>query len=154
MAKADKPKPSAAVAETVEQPIDELEALAIRITLGQDDEPAALSPALFSCELHEYHSPIPRLLERHHVIPISWTTAVGMQASRLIPVCSTGHEAIHYFLRQRVKGIEIDGRRVDERMTPLLDEAMGFYTTWQERLRANEPVLRGWILDDPAEMIG
>jgi hypothetical protein len=147
-------KIDAADAEMVEQPIDELEAYAIRMTLGQDDEPAALSPALFECELHEYHSPVVRLLERHHVIPISWTKAVGQPSSRVIPVCSTGHEAIHYFLRRKVKGETIDGRTIDEKMKPFLDEAMGFFTTWSEQLRSTEPVMRGWLLNDPAEMLG
>lgn len=152
--KTSKPKIDAADAEMVEQPIDELEALAIRMSLAQDDQPAALSPALFECELHEYHSPVVRLLERHHVIPISWTKAVGMPPSRVIPLCSTGHEAIHYFLRRMVKGETIDGRLTDERMKPLLTEAMGFFTTWSEQLRSTELVTRAWILDDPAEQLG
>jgi len=40
----------------------------------------------------------------HHVILDSWTGHLGLPAGRLVPLCPTGHDAIHVAIRLTLEG--------------------------------------------------
>lgn len=109
-----------------------------------DDSPVGLDPDLFECALHDYHSPLPRTLERHHVIPISWTQELGRRPSRTIPACPTGHDAVHYWIRIRLRGDEFDEREIDEKLRPYIEEAVTF---WHANGLAERDVRAGLVAD-------
>jgi hypothetical protein len=98
-----------------------------------DDSLVGLDPVTFDCVLHDYHSPVPWILHQHHIVPVSWTRALSMAASRVVPVCATGHEALHSAIRSMCRG-EAPVKQVDEKVMPYLAEAMGFWTRHHERL--------------------
>jgi hypothetical protein len=54
----------------------------------------AVLAVLATCELHRYHSPLPVLLVKHHVRPVSWGGIAGTN-TRLAVVCPTGHWDVH-----------------------------------------------------------
>lgn len=83
----------------------------------------SLDPRAYSCALHSYHSPLPWSLERHHVVPLAWTRAAGQVESRVVPLCPTGHDALHRALLAILTARE-PLRRIDARMQALIDEAL------------------------------
>lgn len=126
-------------------PLDEDARAALIVSRLIDDEPVGLDPDLFECALHDYHSPLPRTLERHHVIPISWTQELGRRPSRTIPACPTGHDALHYWIRLRVAGGEIDDREIDEKLRPYIEEAVTF---WHANGLAGRDVRAGLVSNE------
>jgi hypothetical protein len=52
-----------------------------------------------SCWLHKSHSPIPHLLDAHHITPKSWYVAAGRAIdTRTLTICPTGHSNVHTFI--------------------------------------------------------
>lgn len=51
-----------------------------------------------NCTIHKFHSPIPKDIERHHIVPLSWG-GPDIQENIVI-VCPTGHTNIHELLRE------------------------------------------------------
>jgi hypothetical protein len=116
------------------------EATLIRASQRADDEPLALDPRDTKRVLHDYHSPLPWINEGHHVIPQSWTKALGMPHSRLIPACPTGHDALHAAIRAAIAGVE-PIRIVDEKVKPYVDEAVLFWQEHEHELTGMRPAL-------------
>jgi hypothetical protein len=83
----------------------------------------ALDPERYPCVLHDYHSPLPWATHSHHVVPLAWTRAASAAESRTVPVCPTGHDALHRALQALVEGRE-PLRRVGRPTMILLQEAM------------------------------
>lgn len=53
------------------------------------------------CVLHRHHSPITIVNELHHIFPQAWQRSLyegRVPDQRLISVCATGHNTIHYAL--------------------------------------------------------
>ena len=97
---------------------------------------AGLSTEVADCLLHgpaDHHRPRPFLYDRHHVILESWTTALKLPQSRLVPLCPTGHVNVHAALRDRIAGRPY-AYHVSKGMAALVDEAYGFWFTHQEAL--------------------
>ena len=88
----------------------------------------ALDPDAHPCVLHRYHSPLPWATHQHHVVPLAWTRAAGAPESRTVPLCPTGHDALHRGLQATLTARE-PRRRIDDRMQALIDEAI----EWAER---------------------
>ena len=117
------------------RPQESRQASEVLLALVADDDVRGLDPDLFECVLHEYHSPLPWILHGHHVVPLSWTKGLGLPASRTVPVCATGHEALHSAIRSLCRGQDTI-RQVDEKVQPYLGEAMAFWNAHHERLAA------------------
>lgn len=113
--------------------LDSTQADEVLLSLVVDDSLLALDPDDWSCVLHDYHSPLPWVLHRHHVVPISWTRALGRPSSRVVPVCATGHEALHSAIRSAVQGRPMR-RMVDEKVQPYLEEAMAYWYEHMDQL--------------------
>jgi hypothetical protein len=53
------------------------------------------------CEVHQYHSPEPKVPHRHHILPQSWGGETTTQ--NIVVVCPTGHYNIHHLLDEYVR---------------------------------------------------
>ena len=85
-----------------------------------------LDPFRHACAIHKTHKPLPWVLHGHHVIPLAWSNRLGWRPYRTVPLCPTGHENTHVAIRQLIAG-EKPLRQIDERMRPLVDEALEFW---------------------------
>ncbi len=83
-----------------------------------------LDPARYSCALHRFHSPLPLVLHAHHVVPLTYTQTHGLPDSRTVPLCPTGHGNVHVLIRDWQTGRRTNWARVDERVRPLVAEAL------------------------------
>lgn len=67
------------------------------------------------CVAHNYHQPVPRYLEQHHVVPRAWQAAwkpEGQTAAIWHPetvlLCRTGHGNTHYWIERFVRAYRGD----------------------------------------------
>jgi hypothetical protein len=52
-----------------------------------------------ACEMHKAHAPTVRILDVHHVTPLSWYAAAGRPPDpRTETLCPTGHTNVHAFI--------------------------------------------------------
>jgi hypothetical protein len=86
-----------------------------------------LDPERFPCVVHSYHAPRAETNHAHHVVPLSWTDAIGAPEGRTVSICPTGHDNVHVAIRKLLNG------RVPPRLGPrsqaLVDEAIEWWTT-------------------------
>ena len=54
------------------------------------------------CEIHSGHSPSPKVVHKHHVIPLSWGGEKTVVNIRVL--CPTSHENVHTLLNHYVRG--------------------------------------------------
>ncbi len=88
-----------------------------------------------SCAIHLTHRPKPWLLQAHHVIPVAWSTRLNLENSRWVPLCGTGHDAVHAAIRQKIAGKPTTWR-LDETMEPLVSEAVNFWFQNKDAIRS------------------
>lgn len=63
--------------------------------------PSTLDPEIHPCLCVTDHNPNPRLVHRHHIIPLGW--GGPDVATNTVPLCPITHENIHATLREWVR---------------------------------------------------
>lgn len=54
------------------------------------------------CVLHDHHSPVTIINERHHPFPQAWQRAIWgeVRDDRTVSLCATGHNTVHQAIRE------------------------------------------------------
>lgn len=89
-----------------------------------DAVPAGTDPAVWAgmCAATHSHSPVPRYLEFHHIIPRAWQAffqPAGAEAGKLwapqtTPLCRTSHGNVHYWIEQYVRNFDATDLQADQ----------------------------------------
>lgn len=94
-------------------------------------EPLTASAAKDPCEVHGYHQPAPIWTHRHHVVPKSWTDALGLPEGRTVFLCPHGHDVLHDVLRKAMKG---EAYVAGASTRALVNEALAFVARYPEHV--------------------
>lgn len=70
------------------------------------NEPMGVKQEEEACVLHDYHSPVTVINERHHPLPVAVQMAAWgeVRDRRTEVVCSTGHNSVHYAYDKVMRG--------------------------------------------------